>query len=149
MFAPMIIPPPDLAASSPGQCAAKYSQVEVSNVQVRMLKADAQTPDQATLTSPERSTPVEWTMSFPPEVHEWTPRHMRRFSALAAKFALGELTAAEQSEYTELTHLRRKLNHPRSGSEVARDYARRRAMIGVEEALQKYVHFFRHEPARR
>ena len=147
---PFMVTPDKLDTLSPSHLATpNYAHIQVSDAKVRLPTADARTPDQATLASPELATPSKWSVSLRPEVTEWTPKYMRQFSSLAAKYALGELTSDEQSEYAELIQLRRRLNHPRSGPEVVLDYERQRAMIGLEEALRRYVCFFRNDTARR
>ncbi len=140
--------PEKLDGSAPHQLAAPdYAYIEASDAhKIQVAPVDAQTHHVANMTSPELSTPKKWSLSFQPEILEWTPKYANRFSELAAKYALGEIISDEQSEYEELTQIRRRLNHPRSGAEVVVDFERRRAMMELEEALHRYV-FFLHNSA--
>ena len=127
----------------------EYAQIEVSGSGIQPQEADAYTPDRAALSELEGSTPSRWSVTSHPEVTVWTTRLKRRFSELAAKYALNVLSPEESTEYAEMVHLRRRLNHPRSGTEVAVDYERRKALLALEDALRHYVYFFHEDSARR
>ena len=137
-----------LDRAAPDQLATpNYAHIEASDAhKIQVEPVDAQTLPVANMTSPEHSTPQKWNLSWRPEIREWTPRYAKRFSELAAKYALGEILSDEQTEYEELTQIRRRLNHPRSGAEVVFDFERRRAMMELEQALHRYV-FFLHNSA--
>lgn len=151
LLTPFLFTPDKLDGASPDQLATpNYAHIAASDAhKSQVAPVDAQTTHVANPTSPEHSTSPTWNVSMRPEILEWTPKYARRFSDLAAKYAVGELKSDETDEYADLTRIRRRLNHPRSGAEVVVDFERRRAMIELEEALHRYVFFFRNHTSSR
>ena len=98
------------------------------------------TPDEPSI-APVVGEESEATAIVLAEAEDWTPQLERRFLRLAERNAVDELRADEAKEYGRLLSLRNRLQVPRSGEEVLREYEQRKLTNDLLIALQRYVQF--------
>jgi len=91
---------------------------------------------------------VSSAVSFP-VAGEWDHKAGRRFFELVDREAKNLATVQELEELEELSNLRRRVEAPRSGEEVLREYEQHQLIRNLLQSLTRYVEFIHTSPTEQ
>ncbi|MGH7996720.1 MAG: hypothetical protein ACREFX_10250 [Opitutaceae bacterium] len=89
-----------------------------------------------------KGTAISSGYSVPPhQVVKWSNTREFRYSELATKRALGEVSEKEEEEFDSLLKQRRRAKNPPSADEIIFQYKRRQMEARLLTQLQEYANF--------
>ena len=78
---------------------------------------------------------------------EWTPKLESKFTRLAERKALSQLSLPDSVEFERLVAFRRQLKNPRTGEEVIAEYEQRAITRNLVQVLTQYVTWHKRQAA--